>query len=150
MEENDHGHNGVDLPTSQGTPILAPWDGIVSVIGKDDTSGNYIKLSHDPSSSQGVKETAYCHLYDVEVYEGEIVKAGTVIGQVGSTGRSTGPHLHFIVRTPDGSIVGGTHHRDVDPLPYLEESLKKKLQGAGIVGSMLIASSLLYWYLVKR
>lgn len=99
-------HKGVDLPASTGTPIHATADG---VIGRADWFGGYglcVEIEH------GAKlETRYGHMSRIAVAEGQHVHKGDVIGYVGTTGRSTGPHLHYEVR------IGG---EAVNPVPYLQ------------------------------
>ena len=89
-------HRGVDLGYPEGTPVAAAWDGIVRISkGTANTGGygNLIILRH----SNGL-ETYYGHLSKLLVEPGEQVRAGDIIGLGGSTGRSTGPHLHFETR----------------------------------------------------
>lgn len=104
-----HAHRAVDLVAPAGTPVLAARAGRVAATGFDRRCGNYVRLDH----AEGWI-TTYCHLRDppaVEgVREGMSLLAGTVIGRVGMTGRTTGPHLHFALR-----IRG----RLVDPEPRL-------------------------------
>lgn len=92
-----HGWNGVDLGASRGTPILAAADGIVIVARNNGAwnggYGNYVVISH-PNGTQ----TLYSHMSRAAVTIGRSVSAGELIGYVGSTGYSTGPHLHFEVR----------------------------------------------------
>jgi len=96
-------HKGVDLAANGGTPILAAADGIVEVANSTDSWGYgwgyYIKIKH-----QDGYETLYAHCSKIAVREDEEVFAGQVIGYVGSTGNSTGPHLHFEVRK-DGAVT---------------------------------------------
>jgi murein DD-endopeptidase MepM/ murein hydrolase activator NlpD len=85
-------HAAVDLSAPQGTAVVAAMEGKVAVVGYDLTYGNYIILTH-PGSYQ----TMYAHLYAYSVKQNEQVAQGAQIGTVGSTGYSTGPHLHFAV-----------------------------------------------------
>ena len=85
-------HAAVDLSAPQGTPVSASMEGKVAVVGYDLTYGNYIILTH-PGSYQ----TMYAHLYTVAVKQNEQVAQGARIGTVGTTGYSTGPHLHFAI-----------------------------------------------------
>ena len=85
-------HNGVDLGVPIGTPILAAQGGKVRV-GEDAVSGKYVVIDH----GHGIR-TSYCHLDELLVERGQRVTAGTRIARSGNTGRSTGPHLHFVVR----------------------------------------------------
>lgn len=91
-----HGHNGVDIAGPQGTPILASASGRVIVAKNSGYNGGYGKLiimTHD----NGI-QTVYAHLRNVYVSSGQTISQGTVIGEMGNTGRSTGSHLHFEVR----------------------------------------------------
>ncbi len=89
-------HNGIDLAADEGTPVYAIKDGAVyTVIENDSEFGNYIILSHD----QGKMTSVYAHLSKVYVDRYQYVKKGDVIGLVGQTGKATGPHLHFEIRT---------------------------------------------------
>ncbi|MBQ6266956.1 MAG: M23 family metallopeptidase [Clostridia bacterium] len=86
-------HTGLDLAAPAGTPVAAAFYGVVEETGEDDVWGNYILLRHSDSL-----ETCYCHLSAVNVTQGAVLRSGEIIGYVGSTGWSTGPHLHFEVR----------------------------------------------------
>lgn len=92
-------HNGQDIGVAANTPILAVAPGRVTTSSFTDTSGNYVKVDHG-----GGWSTAYLHLNERRAQVGDLVKAGQTIGLSGSTGRSTGPHLHFIVYN-DGNPV---------------------------------------------
>jgi murein DD-endopeptidase MepM/ murein hydrolase activator NlpD len=86
-------HRGLDLAAPEGTGVFAAADGIVTEIGFDQIFGNYIIISH------GERWTSlYGHLQKTETVLRSAVKSGTLIGRVGSTGQSTGPHLHFELR----------------------------------------------------
>ncbi len=86
-------HAGIDLTAKSGTPIYAPADGVVEYAKKKGSYGNYLLLNHP----YGFK-TAYGHLKKFAVKEGDYVSKGDIIGYVGNTGRSTGPHLHYEIR----------------------------------------------------
>jgi murein DD-endopeptidase MepM/ murein hydrolase activator NlpD len=101
-------HKGIDLAAPTGTPIYATADGYVSKAGPFSTYGNYVSIEHGANV-----ETRYAHMSRVVAYEGERVHKGDLIGYVGTTGRSTGPHLHYEVR------VNG---EAVNPIPYMAES----------------------------
>jgi len=91
-----HGYNGVDLAASPGTPVLAAAAGNVIVArqgGWNGGYGNYIVIEHENGT-----QTLYAHLLRVNVSSGAVVTRGELIGSVGSTGRSSGPHLHFEIR----------------------------------------------------
>ncbi|MFM2045536.1 MAG: hypothetical protein RLY86_4112 [Pseudomonadota bacterium] len=87
-------HKGVDFAAPTGTPIFAAGDGVVEEAGAKGAYGNYIRVRHN-----GKIQTAYAHLsrFGKNIRRGARVAQGDVIGYVGSTGRSTGPHLHFEV-----------------------------------------------------
>ncbi len=86
-------HNGIDLAAASGSAILAAYNGTVVAADYNSTMGNYIMINHG-----GGLYTIYMHCSAIGVSRGQDVTAGTKIGAVGSTGRSTGPHLHFGVR----------------------------------------------------
>ncbi|HET9847783.1 MAG TPA: peptidoglycan DD-metalloendopeptidase family protein [Candidatus Dormibacteraeota bacterium] len=101
-----HFHTGIDLAVPLGTPVFAAADGVVGLAGAmTDSSGalvgygNYIVVQHDA----GLK-TLYGHLLAIGVKQGDTVKRGQLIGLVGSTGNSTGPHTHFEVRIDNSPI----------------------------------------------
>lgn len=85
-------HNGTDFGAKTGTPIRAVSDGVVTYAGRNGGHGNFIKLKH-----MSPYETSYSHLSKISVKKGQRVKKGQIIGKVGSTGASTGPHLHYQV-----------------------------------------------------
>ncbi len=86
-------HAGIDLSAKHGTPIYAPADGVVEYAKRKGAYGNFLLIAHN----YGFK-TAYGHLSKYAVKHGEYVSKGDVIAYIGSTGRSTGPHLHFELR----------------------------------------------------
>ena len=86
-------HTGIDLGAPSGTPIKASEDGVVATVGNGGPYGRYTLISH----GEGLT-TFYAHQLTQSVRDGERVKRGEVIGKVGSTGWSTGPHLHYEVR----------------------------------------------------
>lgn len=100
-------HNGTDLGAGFGTPIRAAAAGTVSVAWQDSGAGNYTMINHG-----GGVWTLYMHQSSFAVQSGW-VNAGQVIGYVGSTGDSTGPHLHFEVHT------GGLWHGVVNPVQFM-------------------------------
>ncbi len=95
-------HNGTDFGAPSGTPVRAVADGTVDAAGPSGGHGNFVKLHH----SDGY-ETSYSHLSSIAVRRGARVKQGDLVGRVGTTGLSTGPHLHFQM---------WKHGRYVDPL----------------------------------
>lgn len=94
-------HKGVDFAASRGTPIMAAGDGVVERAGPYGSFGNYVRIRH----AQGYK-TAYAHMNSIRkgIRTGVRVRQGDVIGAVGSTGRSTGPHLHYEVHLKDRPV----------------------------------------------
>ncbi len=87
-------HKGIDFAAPRGTPIYAAGDGVIDKIGRNGGYGNYVRIRHN-----GSLKTAYAHMrrFAKGMKRGKRVKQGQVIGYVGTTGRSTGPHLHFEV-----------------------------------------------------
>jgi len=138
-------HNGIDLPAPRGTEILAPLAGTVIKVREDDVSGRYLKISHKDPRYPKISETAYAHLDDwgPGIKEGLTVVEGQVIGYVGTTGRSTGNHLHYIIRESPSKKVDGILRRDVDPLIYIEK--KTLAVGGSILGGLLLAAGLAWW-----
>jgi len=98
-------HAGVDIPGPSGTPIYATADGVVSHAGRQGGYGNMVEINH----GKGIA-TRYGHLSKIIVGDNTRVKRGQLIALMGSTGRSTGPHLHYEVRI-DGHAV--------NPVPFL-------------------------------
>ena len=103
-------HQGLDVVAPLGTRVVAPADGIVTRVGPSGGFGNSIFVSH----GYGIM-TRYGHLQSFNVRVGQRVKRGDVIGTVGTTGRSTGPHLHYEVLV---------HQRTVDPGKYILEEYR--------------------------
>jgi len=96
-------HSGTDLAAPMGTPVLAAYAGQVVLADLLGGYGLAVALEHN----KGTAQTLYAHLSEIFVQSGEVVKQGDVIGRVGSTGNSTGPHLHFEFRqlTTEGWVV---------------------------------------------
>ncbi|WP_399251226.1 M23 family metallopeptidase [Synechococcus sp. CS-205] len=90
-------HAGKDLAAPEGTPVVAALSGRVVSSGVAGGYGLAVEIEH----TNPLRRTLYGHLSELYVKEGELVKQGTVVGRVGSTGLSTGPHLHFELRLPD-------------------------------------------------
>ncbi len=113
-------HAGVDIPGALGTPIYATADGVISHAGRQGGYGNLVQINH----GRGI-ETRYGHLSKILVADNTRVKRGQLIGLMGSTGRSTGSHLHYEVRV-DGKAV--------NPIPFLQTgeylaSVQDRVQG---------------------
>lgn len=100
-------HEGLDFPARMGTPIFAAADGIVITSGRTSAYGNLVKVDHGAGL-----ETRYAHASKLLVKVGERVVKGQKIALVGSTGRSTGPHLHYEIRL---------HGNSLDPRQYLDK-----------------------------
>jgi murein DD-endopeptidase MepM/ murein hydrolase activator NlpD len=98
-------HRGLDMPGRLGTEVVAAAAGVVRVAGRRGSYGNFVEIAHADGSA-----TRYAHLSIIHVRAGEPVAQGQMIARMGSTGRSTGSHLHFEYR------IGGVA---VDPTPYL-------------------------------
>ena len=92
-------HNGIDLAAPNGSPILAAYDGEVVAAAYSSSMGNYVMIDHGDSLY-----TIYMHASALYVSKGDAVTKGQQIAAVGSTGRSTGPHLHFGVRKNGGYV----------------------------------------------
>ena len=102
-------HNGLDFTAPQGTPIYATGDGTVTAAGGGTGTGNHVIINHGYGY-----ETEYMHMVRVKARDGQRVKRGEVIGWVGSTGASTGPHCHYEVH------ING---RSVDPVYFFFNDL---------------------------
>jgi murein DD-endopeptidase MepM/ murein hydrolase activator NlpD len=98
-------HKGIDMATRIGSPIIAPADGLVVFAGREGNFGKMITINHGYNL-----KTRYGHLSKFQVKKGEHVKRGQIIGEVGNTGRCTGPHLHYEV------LLNGV---PVNPLRYI-------------------------------
>lgn len=96
-------HSGADIRAQPGTPVMVAGDGRVTFAGRQGGYGNVIYVDHG-----GGVITRYGHLRRIETQKDAIVTAGSRIGQVGSTGRATGPHLHFEVRIDGRPVDPGT------------------------------------------
>lgn len=86
-------HTGLDLAAAEGTPISAVFFGRVAETGESDVWGKYVLMEHSDGFA-----TYYCHLSEIYVEKDAVIRQGETVGLVGSTGWSTGPHLHFEVR----------------------------------------------------
>lgn len=110
---NDYYHRGVDYAAALGSPVVAPAGGRVALVGLEsqgfELHGNTVGIDH----GQGVT-SIFLHLNSINVKEGDIVRPGQTIGTVGSSGISTGPHLHW------GLYV---HGQAIDPVPWRFEGI---------------------------
>jgi murein DD-endopeptidase MepM/ murein hydrolase activator NlpD len=98
-------HEGIDITNEVGTPIVSPADGKVVFIGQKGSYGNVVEILH-----RGEIKTLFGHMDQVRVKVGQEVKRWDVIGTVGNTGKSTGPHLHYEVHVGENPV---------NPLPYI-------------------------------
>ena len=109
LSGGDDYHNGVDIAAEEGERIRAVYDGVVRKTGYDSISGHYIFLTH-----KNGYESLYCHCSKILAREGAVIRQGETVALVGSTGYSTGPHLHYEIRLDGESI---------DPMPFLENAV---------------------------
>lgn len=103
-------HKGIDYAAPSGTPIGAAGPGKVTFAGKKGGYGNTVIVSHYNQNGTKVAETLYAHMSSVNVKQGQAIPQGGMIGKVGSTGVSTGPHLHYETRLKNKN--GGFTQRD--------------------------------------
>ncbi len=120
-------HAGLDFAAKTGTPVYATGDGTVEVAERKSGYGNCIDISHGYNYL-----TRYAHLSEILVAPGQEVKRGDLIGKVGSTGKSTGPHLHYEVRFKDEPQNPVNYYfMDVSPEQYAE--MVREAENAGHV-----------------
>lgn len=125
------GHNGLDIGCPAGTLVCAAADGVVVQAGMDKNGyGRYVRVAHDKY------ETLYAHLSEIEVKPRQVVHAGDRLGLSGSTGNSTGPHMHFELRIPWEPLLGYPDGAR-DPLPYMAAIP----QGCTMTSSQCLVSS---------
>lgn len=119
-------HYGIDLGDKEGTPIHASASGTVHIASAVDSYGNFIAINHNIDGN--AYSTGYAHLSKINVAVGQKVQRGQVIGLMGSTGRSTGPHLHFEVHTGHWvrQVVGNQN-----PMNYISLSDTPSKHGVG-------------------
>ena len=119
-------HTGTDLGAPMGTPVVAAYPGRVALADTLSGYGLTVILQHN----DGTQETRCAHLLEVYVEPGDFIEQGTTIGRVGSTGHSTGPHLHFEIReqTPEGWVA-------IDAGAQIETSLARLLNSLQIAQS---------------
>ena len=111
-----HFHTGIDMVAPFGTVVHAADDGVVALVGSSSTGyGNYVVIAHS-----GGLDTLYGHLSTAVVKVGDLVTQGQPVGLEGSTGNSTGAHLHFELRI---------NQRPVDPAPYLPPGAPSAFKG---------------------
>lgn len=105
-------HQGIDIAADMNTPVVASYEGVIEEVARDSRLGRYIKISHDEQ-----RYTIYGHLSDTHVQVGQRVTAGTLIGNIGSTGRSTGSHLHYALEVAS---------RIVNPMQFFQPAPRAK------------------------
>jgi murein DD-endopeptidase MepM/ murein hydrolase activator NlpD len=135
-------HKGVDFGASKGTPIMASGSGVIDALGPNGGYGNYVRIRHNSEYS-----TAYAHMsaFPKGLKKGDRVEQGQVIGYVGSTGRSTGPHLHYeilknskqvnplSVKLPTGEKLAG---QELEKFQAARERVLTELDGLPVVTRM--------------
>ncbi|MFT6212757.1 MAG: murein DD-endopeptidase MepM/ murein hydrolase activator NlpD [Alphaproteobacteria bacterium] len=114
-------HTGIDFAAPTGTPIYASGDGVIVKKYRSSSYGNYIKIRHN-----NTYDTAYAHMSRFAKFsEGQRVNQGDVIGYVGTTGRSTGPHLHYEVHNK--SVPVNPHSSDIPTVSTVTSTMKRNL-----------------------
>jgi len=140
-------HKGIDFAAPRGTPIYAAGDGVIEKIGPFSTYGNYVRIRH-----RNDLKTAYAHMkgFKAGLRDGSHVKQGEVIGYVGTTGRSTGPHLHYevlvnnkqvnpaSVKLPTGATL---HGHDLKSFKALVSNTKEKFRDLSRTPQVAVASN---------
>jgi len=138
-------HRGVDFAARTGTPVFAAGNGIVETAGRNGAYGKYVRIRHS-----GSYKTAYAHLsgYGPSIRKGRRVKQGQVIGYVGSTGRSTGPHLHYEVHKNGRRVnplsiklPSGRHLKGKELAAFEDHRRRLVSQFAALEGSTQIATA---------
>ena len=114
--QTQRAHTGVDYAAPTGTPVISVADGVVTESSYQGAYGNMVVVQHNARQS-----TVYAHLSRMNVKRGQAIKQGDIIGAVGTTGQSTGPHLHFEFR------IGGRH---VDPLTLAQQGSAEPISAA--------------------
>ena len=107
-------HYGIDIANSTGTPVISAADGVVSYASPLSTYGNVIMVTH--SIDGKIFTSLYAHLSSIKVNVGQVVSKGQIIGAIGTTGNSTGPHLHFEIHIGNWE---GMAKNSVNPLRYI-------------------------------
>jgi murein DD-endopeptidase MepM/ murein hydrolase activator NlpD len=100
-------HPGIDIAGAERTPIMAPAKGTVVFVGREGSLGMTVRIKHD-----SLYESTYGHLKKAAVKKGQRVDQGDVIGYMGNSGRSTGPHLHYAIEK---------NGKNVNPFPYMKD-----------------------------
>lgn len=120
-------HEGMDFSSPTGTPVYATGDGVVSYADWRSTYGNLVEVNHGYNYT-----TRYAHLSEILVKPGQAVKRGDLLGKVGSTGKSTGPHLHYEVRfRGEAQNPVNYYFHDLSPEDY--DKMIREAENAGHV-----------------
>lgn len=123
-------HHGLDILVTTGTPVAAAGDGVIETAATSPTYGKYVVIEHQATGYS----TLYAHLSEIpeNIRPGRRIKRGEVIGLSGSTGRSTGPHLHYEVRDKDGRTLNPTYFFAPSMTPTRYRALLKQAEESGI------------------
>lgn len=111
-------HNGLDIAAKIGTPVYAAEAGKVTKVSSSGPYGNHIQIEHNVDGQKWT--TVYAHLHKVDVKTGQSVRQGEPIGQIGNTGNSSGPHLHFEIHKGDYTFSASSAGNAVDPMKLAE------------------------------
>ena len=111
-------HNGLDIAAKTGTPVYAAEAGKVTKVSSSGPYGNHIQIEHNVDGQKWT--TVYAHLHKVDVKTGQSVRQGEPIGQIGNTGNSSGPHLHFEIYKGDYNFSASSAGNAVDPMKLAE------------------------------
>ena len=139
----NEGHRGDDLAADIGTPVYAAQDGLVTYAAYHQSYGNCVVLDHGAGPDGNRWTTLYAHMDDYTVEAGQTVKAGDLIGHVGTTGYSTGPHLHFEI-TLNGIVTQPryfTDYRAADSKPLNAENVQMLREEAETNAALYAAQS---------
>lgn len=139
----NEGHRGDDLAADIGTPVYAAQDGLVTYAAYHQSYGNCVVLDHGAGPDGNLWTTLYAHMDDYTVEAGQTVKAGDLIGHVGTTGYSTGPHLHFEI-TLNGIVTQPryfTDYRAADSKPLNAENVQMLREEAETNAALYAAQS---------
>ena len=111
-------HNGLDIAAKTGTPVYAAEAGKVTKVSSSGPYGNHIQIEHNVDGQKWT--TVYAHLHKVDVKTGQSVRQGEPIGQIGNTGNSSGPHLHFEIHKGDYNFSASSAGNAVGPMKLAE------------------------------
>ncbi|WP_445002370.1 peptidoglycan DD-metalloendopeptidase family protein [Exiguobacterium alkaliphilum] len=111
-------HNGIDIAAKVGTPIYAAADGKVIEVSGRGPYGKHVKIEHNIDGQKWT--TVYAHMHKIDVKKGQTVRQAEGIGQIGNTGNSSGPHLHFEVHKGSYSFSPSSAGNTVDPMKVAE------------------------------